>query len=133
MVLDEVLQQEQFPLTGELINVPVARSEDLKKFSERNPNVMMPRGKAPLEKANIRKKRWSRLHGKENVTPEIPKVQSTGSNLLGQKRQLMLRDEEEDLQESPGAKKLCPKQAVVTEETMKEVVVASLQWPQPSQ
>lgn len=56
MVLDEVMQQEQQPLPGRLINVPVARSEDNSMFRERNTNVMMPRGKAPIEKAKSGKK-----------------------------------------------------------------------------
>lgn len=45
----------------------------------------------------------------------------------------MLRDEEEGQQEVSGAKKFCREQVVDTEEEMSEVVVASLQWPQPYQ
>lgn len=133
MVLDEVLQQEQHSLLDRLINVPVDGSKDTSMLRERNPNVMMPRGKIPSQQAKSGKKRWSRLKGKENVDQVVCKEQDIGIKVLGQKRQWSLRDEEESQQEVNGAKKICPEQLVDTEGEMCEVVVANLQWPQPYQ
>lgn len=133
MVLEEVIQQEQLSMIDRLINVPVVGSKDTSMLRERNPNVMLSRGKVPSQKAKSGKKRWSRLKGKENVDQVVFKEPDSGVNILGQKRQWSLRDEEESQQEVNGAKKLCQEQLVDTEGESGEMVVASLQWPQPYQ
>lgn len=129
IVLNEVMVQEQHFLIDRLINVPVEGSKNTSMLSDRNPNVMMSRGKGPSKKPKSGNKRWSRLKGKKNVDQVVLKEQDIGINKLEQKRQWSLRDEEESQQEVDEAKKICQKQLVDTEGEICEVVLASLQWP----
>lgn len=67
MIVDKMVQEDDQPLSGSLINVSVALPDGNRLLKDKNYTDLLNRGKGVIKQDKQGRKRWKQNRGKENL------------------------------------------------------------------